>query len=309
MNARAGKPGWVILDVHHADTLAGSIRVPVPAERVDLTRVPVGRTEDGTPWRVRILGRHLLVAGATGAGKGSVVWSILTGLAPAIRTGVVTPWVIDPKGGMEFGRGQRLFARFSYDTAEHTLALLRDAAAVLTARADRLRGVTRQHIPTRAEPLVLIVIDELAAVTAYVTDRKVRTEVEQLLGLILSQGRAVGVSVIACVQDPAKDVLTLRQLFPTRIGLRLSEPTQTSMTLGAGARERGALCALIPDTLPGVGYVAEDGATRLARVRAFHVTDTDIDHLAATYTPADSPPDAPHGADEHADSGDLPQAA
>ncbi|MGH3368495.1 MAG: hypothetical protein ACRDPR_00695, partial [Nocardioidaceae bacterium] len=66
------KPGWVAIEVHHTDTLAAPI--PLPAHRraghIDLEALPVGVTEMGDPWRVRLLGRHLLVAGATGAGKG-----------------------------------------------------------------------------------------------------------------------------------------------------------------------------------------------------------------------------------------------
>lgn len=307
VRVRTLKPRWISIDVQHTDTLAAAIAVPDPSQHVHLDRVPIGRTETGQPWRVRLAGRHLLVAGATGAGKGSVVWSVLTGVAPAIRDGLVQAWVIDPKGGMEFGPGQALFRRFAYDTGEDTLQLLRDAAWIMTTRALALRGVARQHRPTTAEPLVLLVIDEIASLTAYVTDRKIKTEVEQLLGLLLSQGRAVGVSVIACVQDPSKDVLALRQLFPTRIGLRLTEPTQVAMVLGQGARERGALCEQIPDSLPGVGYVAEDGSAEVTRVRAFHVTDTDIDRLAATYRPA--PGDTKQPPSDNEQPGDWPDAA
>jgi len=64
--------------------------------------------------------RHLLVAGATGSGKGGVVWSLLAGIGPAIRDGLVQVWVIDPKGGMEFASGHALFSRFAYDTGEAT---------------------------------------------------------------------------------------------------------------------------------------------------------------------------------------------
>lgn len=291
----AAGPGWVRITVRHTDSLAIPVRVATPAETVNLEAVPVGVTETGAPWLTRVLGRHLLVAGATGAGKGSVVWSILTGLAPLIRDGIVQAWVIDPKGGMEFGRGTALFARFAYDTTDQTLGLLRDAATILTDRADRLRGLTRQHVPTIQEPLILVVIDELASLTAYQTDRKVAAEITQLLGLILSQGRAVGVSVIGCVQDPAKDVVAMRQLFPTRIGLRLAEATQVGMVLGAGAREAGALCDQISDALPGVGYVTEDGTPATSRVRAFHVTDADIDALAIGYRPP-APTDRDGGA-------------
>jgi len=283
VQVRAERPGQLILQVHHRDSLSTPIPVPPPGEPVDLAAVPIGHTDTGQAWRVRILGRHLLVAGATGSGKGGVIWSILSGLAPAIHTGVVSVRVIDPKGGMELGAGQPLFARFAYDTGEQMLTVLREVVDTMSARADRLRGHTRLHTPTVAEPLILLIIDEAASLTAYVTDRKVKAEVEQLLGLLLSQGRAIGVSVIAAVQDPSKEVVALRQLFPTRIGLRMSEPTQVAMVLGQSARDRGARCDQISDALPGVGYVAEDGTAALTRVRAFEVNDTNIDDLAARY--------------------------
>lgn len=284
VSARSSERGWVTVTVHHRDALAASIPLNVSGAADGLA---IGRVEDGTPWTVPVLGKHILVAGATGAGKGSVVWSILAGLAPELRRGEAQAWVIDPKGGMEFGRGIPMFARFSYDTGEQTLQLLRDAATLLAERANRLRGQARLHEPTVDEPLIVLIVDELASLTAYVADRKIKAEIEQLLALILSQGRAVGVSVIACVQDPSKDVLAVRQLFPTRIGLRLTEATQVAMVLGQGARERGALCDLIPDAAPGVGYVAEDGSTDLHRVRAFNVTDADIDSLGAAFPTTD----------------------
>ena len=69
----------------------------------------------------------------------------------------------------------------------------------------------------------MLIVDEIASLTAYIGDRKLRADVEQLVGLLLSQGRAVGVSVIAAVQDPSKDVLPIRQLFSIRVGLRMTE--------------------------------------------------------------------------------------
>jgi S-DNA-T family DNA segregation ATPase FtsK/SpoIIIE len=276
-------PGWIFITINHMDLLAAPVPLPIPDDVTDLNRVRVGLDEDGARWNIHLVGRHTLVAGATGSGKGSIVWSIIAGVAPAVRDGLVALWVIDPKGGMEFGRGEALFTRFSYDAAEQTLTLLQDAAWVLRLRANSLRGVTRQHVPTIEEPLVVLVIDEIASLTAYVADRKIKAEIEQLLGLILSQGRAVGVVVIACVQDPSKEVLSLRQLFPVRVGLRLSEASQVGMVLGPGARERGALCDQISDRLPGVGYVAEDGQTELKRVRAFCVDDAAIAALSDRY--------------------------
>jgi DNA segregation ATPase FtsK/SpoIIIE, S-DNA-T family len=284
---RSVTPGEVQITVHHSDALARPLRLPRPAAgaTVDLGAAVVGATDAGRWWRLPLLGHHILIAGATGAGKGSVVWSLIAALAPAVRAGSVRLWVIDPKGGMEFGRGTALFTGFAHDNGENTLGLLRAVVTVMQQRAARLRGRTRLHAPTVAEPLIVLIVDELASLTAYIGDRKIRTEVEQLLGLLLSQGRAVGVSVVAAVQDPSKDVLPIRQLFTVRVGLRMTESSQTTMVLGAAARDAGAVCEHIPTSTPGVGYVLEDGATEPIRVRAFHVTDADIDYLTTQFTP------------------------
>ena len=140
----------------------------------------------------------------------------------------------------------------------------------------------------------MLIVDEIASLTAYTADRKTRAQVKQHVGLLLSQGRAVGVSVIAAVQDPSKDVLPIRQLFSIRVGLRMTESTQTTMVLGAAVREGGAVCDQIPASTPGVGYVCADGTSEPVRVRAFHVTDPDIDYLSTHF----APPQRPDGASE-----------
>src|SRR5271166_987030 len=284
---RSVKPGEIAITAHHGDALATPIRLRRPATdtRVDPSSVRVGVTENSAWWRLPVLGQHILVGGATGSGKGSVLWSIIAGLAPAVRVGWVRLLVIDPKGGMEFGRGQTLFTGFAYDNGENTVGVLRAVTTVMGQRAERLRGHTRLHTPTAAEPLIVLIVDEIASLTAYIGDRKTRTEVEQLLGLLLSQGRAVGVSVIAAVQDPSKDVLPIRQLFSIRVGLRMTESTHTAMVLGAAAREAGAVCDQIPTSTPGVAYVCEDGDAEPLRVRAFHITDPDIDYLTTHFAP------------------------
>jgi S-DNA-T family DNA segregation ATPase FtsK/SpoIIIE len=288
---RSTKPGDIMITAHHGDVLATAVPLRrSPADvKVDASGVRVGVTDTSACWRLPVLGQHILVAGATGAGKGSVLWSVISGLAPGVRAGWVRLLVVDPKGGMEFGRGQKLFSGFAYDNADNTLHLLRAAATVMQQRAQRLRGRTRLHTPTAAEPLILLIVDEIASLTAYIGDRKTRAEVEQLLGLLLSQGRAVGVSVIAAVQDPSKDVLPIRQLFSIRVGLRMTKASQTAMVLGAAAREAGAVCDQIPASTPGVGYVCADGTAEALRVRAFHVTDPDIDDLATRFAPHPQP--------------------
>jgi DNA segregation ATPase FtsK/SpoIIIE, S-DNA-T family len=239
---------------------------------VDLAAVRVGVRDDGGLWCVWLAGSHVLVAGVTGAGKGSVVWSLLRGVGPAIATGTVQVWAIDPKGGMELGPGRPLFARFAADDFDGMADLLDTAVAVMRARAGRLAGISRKHQATVDEPLIVVVIDELANLTAYLPDRKLRDRIAQSVSLLLTQGRAVGVVVVAALQDPRKEVIAFRNLFPTKIALRLDEPAQVTMILGDGARDQGARCDQIPDSLTGVGYVRIDGVREPIRVRAGWVT-------------------------------------
>ncbi len=304
LTIRATTPGELRIIIGRGDVLAQpiSLPMPTPATPVDVAAVRIGITEARTRWQLPVLGQHILVAGATGAGKGSVLWSLIAGLATHVRTGRVRLCVIDPKGGMELGAGAPMFSRFCHHTGEPTAELLRQLVALMQTRANRLRGHTRLHTPSTTEPLIVVVIDEIAALTAYLTDRKLRAEIEQLLGLLLSQGRAVGISVVAAVQDPAKDTLPVRQLFTVRIGLRMTEATQTAMVLGQGARDAGAECDLIADATPGVGYMMIDGTADPIRVRAFHVTDRDIALLARTF-PAPHPRTPPTAGNTAPDTG------
>ncbi|MFI5540298.1 FtsK/SpoIIIE domain-containing protein [Nocardia sp. NPDC051900] len=281
-------PGVVRLELRVFDTLADTATLPgsVSAAGVDLEAVPVGVTEDFDTWRVRVLYGHILLAGATGSGKGSVLWSIIAALGPAIKAGLVDLYLADPKGGAEFGKGEnRLFVRFATDNTT-ILAMLAEAVELMRERLARMRAAgLRKIVPSTDEPLILIIIDEAASLSSYAT-RDEQQEFRRLTGLLLSQGRAAAVSVIAALQDPSKETMPNRQLFPVRIGLRLDEPTQSAMVHGQGARDRGARCDEISDLTPGVGYVGEDGTSEFVRVRAYFVSDDDIDAIVDAYSPA-----------------------
>jgi S-DNA-T family DNA segregation ATPase FtsK/SpoIIIE len=285
------RPGYVELVVGRIDPLAAIVPALPSPDALDLEAVPVGRREDGDAWTVRLRGSHTLIAGATGAGKGSVLWSLIRALGPGVRDGLVRLWVLDPKGGMELAAGAPLFARFCHDTATEMASVLEDAVTVMQARAARLRGVTRLHEPTTDEPLIVVVVDELASLTAY-AERDDKRRIAAALSLLLSQGRAVGVVVVAALQDPRKEVLPFRDLFPTRVGLAMVEAEQTDLVLGRGARARGADCSRIPFSVPGTGWVWCDGDNEPVRVRAAYVTDTDIAAMVQAYRPGPRPVDS-----------------
>ncbi len=278
---RDSRPGLVTLEFVRSDTLADPIGALPVDPVVNLAALPVGRCEDGTPWLLRLLGSHVLIAGATGSGKGSVIWSAVRAMLPAILGRWVQVWALDPKR-MELSFGRDLFTRYA-DTAAAMVGLLEDAVSEMHDRAAKFAGTTRTFTPSTGFPFLVVLVDELAFLTAYQPDRDLRKRAEAAIATLTSQGRSVGVCVVA-LQDPRKDVISLRNLFPTRIALRLDESDQVDMVLGDGARDRGALAdeiSALPLVGAGVGYVRLEGSPQVVRVRAGYVADEDIRVMAA----------------------------
>jgi S-DNA-T family DNA segregation ATPase FtsK/SpoIIIE len=238
----AGRPGYLHLSLGRQDRLLAVVEPPPLADAVDLDAVPVGVTEDGEPWCLAISGgAHTLIAGCTGAGKSVVLHALLRGLAPRIRDGLVEVRACDPKGGMELAPATGLFSAFAY-RPDDMVELLEQAVWDMCQRAERCRGRVRVHTPTAEEPAIVVVVDELATLVSYEPDPQLRKRATAALSLLLSQGRGPAVTVIAAMQDPRKDIVSFRDLFPVRVGLRMAEAEQTDMVLGRGARHRGAAC-------------------------------------------------------------------
>jgi len=280
-----GRPGYLHLSLGRQDRLIDVVEPAPLAESVDLDWVPVGVTEDGDPWCLAVSGgAHTLVAGCTGAGKSVVLHALLRGLAPGIRAGLVEVRACDPKGGMELAPAEGLFSAFAYRPHD-MVELLEQAVWDMCQRAERCRGRVRVHTPTVGEPAIVVVVDELAQLVSYEPDPQLRKRATAALSLLLSQGRGPAVTVIAAMQDPRKDIVSFRDLFPVRVGLRMVEAEQTDMVLGRGARHRGAACELIPAALPGVGYQLLDGQQHPTRVRAAWISDQAIDALVRDLAP------------------------
>ena len=256
---RSASPGALVLEFVRRDALAAIIPALAISTRVDLRALPVGRREDGLVWLVRVHGTHVLIAGATGAGKASLLWSIVRAILPAMVAGLVRVWAADPKL-MELAYGRAIFDRYGRyaATSEAIATMLEDAVDGMQRRAAIFAGKHREHTPTPEHPFIVILVDEVAFLTAYLSDRAIRDRIKGALATLTTQGRAVGYSVIAALQDPRKEVMNIRNLFPDRIAMRLDEPEQVDMVLGDGARDRGALADLISTdetTGAGVAYV------------------------------------------------------
>lgn len=244
-------------------------------------RVVLGRMEDGSAWSLPV-GPHTLVAGCSGAGKGSLFWSFAFGLAPAVKAGLVSLHGVDLKGGMEILMGRELFTTRATDAAE-AVVLLEQQVRLMQSRTRAYAGLVRTHTPTRDEPLHVVMIDELAALTAYCPERDLQRRAEMAINLLCSQGRAPGFVVFACLQDPRKEVIPARGLFTQMIGLRLKDINETAMVLGETAVTSGAHCHRIGRTTPGIGYVVPEDGGYPVRVRAGFASDHAIRTVAAEF--------------------------
>ena len=294
VRVRAATPGRVWLDVTRTDTLARPVvlgSLPGISEAGTLLEhlagLTVGVREDGTSWRLRLLGAHVLIAGTTGSGKSSLLWAVVMGLTTAIHTGLVRVTWLDPKGGMEATAAKPLADVI--DRIDDMADTLEHLVHELDQRAAALAGLTRTHVPSVASPHRVVIVDELATLTA-LADAKTARRVEAALGALLSRGRAVGYTVITTTVDPSKDVVRWRGLHTVRVAFRLDEPIQVDMVLGDGALSRGAACDRIPLSTPGVCFVRHDGHPEPIRARATFVSDDTIAAVTRTYRARPSAP-------------------
>jgi S-DNA-T family DNA segregation ATPase FtsK/SpoIIIE len=188
---------------------------------------------------------------------------------------------IDPKG-MELAYGRGVFYRYAVTGAE-ALRLLDELVGAMTARKAKFAGHVRSVPISREYPLELLEFDEIGALTKY-TDRKTREAITERVALLTTQGRALGFTVRGYVQEPTKDTVPVRELFPRRICLRVTAKSHVGMVLGDQAYERGAWANRISEGEAGVGYVFGEGIREPLRIRAGWVPDQTIKQLEAFIT-------------------------
>lgn len=277
-------PGTVRVEFVMKQCLSEAETAAFPTS-VEPTGVEVGRRENGSAWTLRVAGLHTLTVGCSGAGKGSVFWGIAGGLGPAIKAGTVRLFAVDLKYGIEVSVGSALFSGIA-TTEANAARLLTNLEELLDSRGRRMAGRARSHTPSTAEPLVVLLIDEFAGLTAYMTDAALRKQVAGSLSRILTKGRAVGIVVAAFMQDPRKEILPMRGLFTQTVALRLRSRDEVAMVLGDGLADAAPAHRINPNE-PGTGYViAEDGSTM--RVRADFWPDSLIRSVAQEYGPTSS---------------------
>ena len=253
-----------------ADPLTGPPR-PRPATAVATVAdgAPFALDENGRPVVLPLVEASGLIGGRPGAGK-SVGLSLIA--AAAVEAPDAVLWAVDLKGGVELGPWLPATTRAATtNTAAADLFAALDA--VMTERLERLAlDGARKVVPTADEPLIVLLVDELAELE--------KDQLAQLRRLV-SLGRAPGISVWAATQRPSADLIptSLRGLFRFAFSFPIKRRRDSDVILGDGWAADGVDASTLK--APGQCWaILDDGAVRC---RSWLMTDADIGRTVARH--------------------------
>lgn len=190
---------------------------------------------------ITLPGGHVLIGGATNAGKSGVVHVICANVIT--RPDAMLLGVDMKPGAVELGMYRRAGARIA-STKNEARELLEWVIAEGRHRGEQMGEsfadtgtIVRKWTATPEHPHLVVVIDELAElVDALPTVAADMRSISRLL-------RAMGVTLVGCTQSPSAGVwggsTDARGQFDTRICLRTAEADQTNIVLGRGAHGQG----------------------------------------------------------------------
>ena len=218
-----------------------------------------GKTASGDPYCADLAKMpHLLIAGATGAGKSgcinALISSILFRCTPEeVRFIMVdpkmlelsiyndiphllAPVVVDPK----MASGALKWAVSEMENRYRTMAQF-TARNITDFNAKMAR--LRQEAPTEEDrdeipdalPYIVVVIDELADLMMTAP-----SDIESSLARLAQMARAVGIHLIIATQRPSVNVITgtIKANFPTRIAFRVASKVDSRTIIDANGGEK-----------------------------------------------------------------------
>jgi hypothetical protein len=253
------------LRVLDTDPHADAIPWPGPSISSITEPIDLGPFEDATTARVLLLRRHGLIGGVAGSGKSGGI-NVLMGNLTACPDVVI--WAIDLKRGMELQPWSSCIDRLA-TTPEQARALLRDAVAVLEARAAWLASRGRRVWEPSAEwPALVIVVDEYAELADDAPDSASDTD------SIARRGRAVAVTLVAATQRPTQKAMgkgAVRSQMDVRISFRVRERKDVDLILGQGMLSSGWNAHTL--NAPGKFLISAPEHDTPRRARAYLLTD------------------------------------
>jgi S-DNA-T family DNA segregation ATPase FtsK/SpoIIIE len=277
----ASKPGEIVLIVQRDEPFSYVIPspdMPETVDEVDLSALYMGEDELGRTWTEPLLGGHNMAAGATGAGKNSIVLAKMRAAMPMIREGLVRPWVADPKLLEFIALEPMLGGRYASEPGD-CADLVRSFVENMERKQRRMQRNKLRSAPVSQEyPLDWLILDEVGSLLAYRPEHAHQLVAD--CSLITSLGRSTHDVLECLIQEPSKDVLPIRDLIPRRVCLRVTSDRHPDMVLGDGMREKGAIADQLPEEgTSGIGWAIAPKVRLPKRVRSAYTSDEDMTHL------------------------------
>jgi DNA segregation ATPase FtsK/SpoIIIE, S-DNA-T family len=252
----------------------------------------LGKTIDGANYVADLTKMpHLLIAGATGAGKSVALNTILTSMLYKATPEEVKFILIDPKR-LELGLYAdipHLLSPIVTDPKRASYAL-KWAVAEMESRYKRLASFGVRNIEqynaeaesnskrvpdsiddeeSKPLPYIVVIIDELADLMM-VSAR----DVEESITRLAQMARAVGIHLVLATQRPSVDVITglIKANFPSRISFRVSSKVDSRTIIDTNGAEQllgqGDMLFLPP------------GTSRLVRVHGAYIDEKEVKRIA-----------------------------
>ena len=254
----------------------------------------LGKTIDGSNYAADLARMpHLLIAGATGAGKSVMLNTILVSLLykatpdqvkmilvdpKRLELGLyadiphlLTPIVTDPKRASNALRWavSEMENRYKHLAAFGVRNIEQYNTEVVAGKAKR-RTPEAELNETTPEPLpfIVVIIDELADLMM-VSAR----DVEESITRLAQMARAVGIHLVLATQRPSVDVITglIKANFPSRISFRVSSKVDSRTIIDTNGAEQllgqGDMLFLPP------------GTARLVRVHGAYVDEKEVTRI------------------------------
>jgi len=272
-------------------SLRGIMESKTLAQEGGRLALPLGRNTSGAPVVMDLTrAPHMLIAGATGAGKSVCINTIVTGLlmqhAPeTLRFVMVDPKMVELPGyngiphllgkvitEMDQVMGALTWLLLQMDDRYRLFqqVAVRNIEAYNALAQAPSKGKNSEKNELTPLPYIVLIIDELADLMMTSAE-----DIERQICRLAQMARATGIHLILATQRPSVDVVTglIKANFPTRIAFSVTSQTDSRVILDTPGAERllgrGDMLMMRPD------------AAKLFRIQGCFVADDEIGRVVS----------------------------